>query len=284
MLGDRFPRRGLHTRTHRAWGGVNSSTRSPPLSPVIPERAVVDLWLASLDGGDMLELKRYLAPDEMARAARFIDSVAARRYVAARGNLRHIIAHYLDCRAGDVRFAYGEFGKPALSGSSAGNLHFNASHAGGLAAYAICATAEVGVDIEHDDGHIDPRELAPSICSADELRQFQMHPASEQRELFFRLWTRKEAYMKCLGCGLSIEPSQLEVPMANVPQVMAGDGDLRCSIRTFNIHSGFQLSVASRSARTEVRRFLWWPTGAPILEQAVLGVPGDHSTTRPGET
>ncbi|MGI8509200.1 MAG: 4'-phosphopantetheinyl transferase family protein [Gemmatimonadaceae bacterium] len=235
--------------------------------PRQPECAAIDLWLASLDGGDIAARKRVLAPDELARADRFLNTTAAQHYVAARATLREILGRYLKCDPHDVQLEYGEFGKPALvAGNHTSDLHFNVSHACGHAVYAVCTTAEVGVDIECDDGRIDPPGLAPTICSANELRQVQGRPAAEQRELFFRLWTRKEAYLKCLGHGLNTEPSSIEMPMGNVPEVYAGIDDLRCSIRTLKPAPGFQVSLAVRSPRSQVQGFRWWPSETPILE------------------
>jgi len=227
---------------------------------MIRDRAIVDVWLASLDD-EVRDPEQCLAPDELMRARSFVDRVAARRYVAGRANLRHILATYLNCSAAGVQFQYGQFGKPLLSGSHAGELHFNVSHADELAACAICTSADVGIDIERDDGRIDPQELAPMICSADELRQFRNCPPEEQRDSFFRLWTRKEAYIKCIGRGFSLKPNQVDVSLSDAPEVTVGAGDLRCSIRTLPIVAPFYLSVASNAATTEVQRYAWWPTG-----------------------
>lgn len=238
------------------------------------ECARVDLWLAALDGGDLREStlestresRRCLAPDEVIRADRFLNQATAQQYVAARNVLRQILGLYLKCDPRDVALEYGESGKPALvPANRAADLQFNVSHACGHAVYAVCTTADVGVDIECDDGRIDPTELAPTICSAHELRQFQAHSLTEQRVLFFRLWTRKEAYLKCLGSGLNTEPSSLEMSMADVPEVCAGTGYLLCSVRTFELPGRFQVSVAARSPLSEVRSFRWWPDRTPVL-------------------
>lgn len=230
---------------------------------MIRDRAIVDVWLASLDD-DVHEMEQCLAPDELMRARSFVDRVAARRYVAGRVNLRRILATYLNCGAAEVQFQYGKFGKPVLSGSHTKELYFNVSHADELAAYAICASADVGIDIERDDGRIDPQELAPMICSAKELRQFRSSPLEEQRDLFFRLWTRKEAYIKCIGRGFSLEPNQVDVSLSDALEVMVGEGELRCSIRTLPIVAPLHLSVASNGATTGVQRYVWWPTGTAM--------------------
>jgi 4'-phosphopantetheinyl transferase len=231
--------------------------------PLVPERAAVDVWLALLDGGNAAGLERYLAPDELARAAAFIDPAAGCRHVVARGTLRQMLAHYLDCGPADVRLEYGEYGKPRASAIHGSAIHFNVSHSGGLAAYAVCRTTDVGIDIEQDDGGVDPGELAPTICSAAELRKFQGCPASEQRTMFFRLWTRKEAYLKCLGRGLSMEPDTVEVPESDTPDQLAGEGDLRCSVRTLPAPPAFYLSVASRSGAMDIGSCQWWHGRAP---------------------
>jgi len=76
--------------------------------PMIRDRAIVDVWLASLDD-DVHEMEHCLAPDELMRARSFVDIGAARRYVAGRVNLRRILATYLDCGAAEVQFQYGQF-------------------------------------------------------------------------------------------------------------------------------------------------------------------------------
>lgn len=241
------------------------------MSPPQAQCATIDLWLASLDGGDISALTRCLAPDELARAHRFVNTSAAQQYVTARATLRQILGSYLDRDPRDVQLEYGQFGKPALAGEFGlaegrpGKLHFNLSHAADRAVYALCATAEVGIDIELDDGRINPAELAHTICSARELQQFQAYPLVEQRELFFRLWTRKEAYLKCLGNGLSMEPGSLEMSMADVAEVFAGAGTLRCSVRTLKLAAGVQVSVATRSKGSQVHNFRSWPSQSPIL-------------------
>jgi len=228
--------------------------------------ATLDLWLSSLprDETTLDALARTLAPEEAARAARFLNADAARQYVAARGILRQIVAARLDCSPRDVRFAYGAFQKPVLDASHARHLHFNVSHAGGLAAYALCEDAEVGVDIETDDGHAEPAELAPTICSAGELEELRGFPRDMQRDVFFRLWTRKEAYLKCLGSGLTMEPRAVTVPIGESAEVIVGEGELRCAIRTYRVAPGVQVSVAARGSCTEVRSFRWWPTSASV--------------------
>src|ERR1041384_7184200 len=121
-----------------------------------------------------------LSDDERRRAARFRFERDRQRFIVARGALRELLGRQLDARAGELRFVYNSFGKPALSPEFGGRPKFNLSHSADLALIATATDREVGVDIEY---------LRP-----DEPRSF------------FEAWTKQEAYVKARGEGLSDDP------------------------------------------------------------------------------
>lgn len=152
----------------------------------------VHVWSVGLDGSG--ESGTELDDAERARAARFRVESARLRYVAGHTALRRILARYTGVPAGALRFAQGEHGKPCLPGSP---LRFNMSDSGERALYAVTLGTEVGVDVER----IRPMEGAAAIAARflpeAEAGAVRLDPLS-----FFRVWTRREAYLKCIGVGL----------------------------------------------------------------------------------
>ncbi len=161
-------------------------------------RAIVDVPLTRLQ-----VYRETLSPDEQERAQRLKGSQHLRRFTAARGILRHILARYLRTSPREIRLESGPFGKPILPNSAGRQLHFNLSHSHQWAVYAISRDLEVGIDLEKDRDSLDYAGLAERICSPEEFTVFQNLPEAEQRAAFFRCWTRKEAFVKALGQGFS---------------------------------------------------------------------------------
>jgi len=142
-----------------------------------------------------------LDADEHARANRFHFQRDATQYVVAHGLLRLLLARYTDTAPDVVRFTNGEFGKPILENTSV-PLEFNLSHSGDLIALAFCANAPVGIDIEQwTDVEYD---LVAETVFSDAERQALVRLAGyEKQAAFFACWTRKEAYIKATGVGVS---------------------------------------------------------------------------------
>jgi len=149
-----------------------------------------------------------LSPEERERAGFFHFQKDRVRYVSTRGALRLLLARYLNLRAEDLRFETNAHGKPYLDG---GDVRFNVSHSGQVALLAFARGREVGVDVEFlrpglIDAHIAERYFSPA-----EVAALQALPPEQHREAFFNCWTRKEAYIKAVGQGLSIPLDSFEV-------------------------------------------------------------------------
>ena len=173
----------------------------------------IHLWLAELDQPPrpLAELALTLAPDERERATRFRFAAHRDRFVAGRGLLRELLGAYLDRPAAALGFAPGAQGKPALTGVDAeAGLHFNLSHSGGRALYAV-ARCEVGVDLECLDRNVSHAAVIARVCTPREWVAFQALPAEQMPAAFFTCWTRKEAIAKALGGGLASGLRHLEV-------------------------------------------------------------------------
>jgi 4'-phosphopantetheinyl transferase len=143
-----------------------------------------------------------LTPDEQGRAGRFRFEHLRRSFTLARGALRILLGRYLNIDPAAIRFVYGEKGKPSLAEPS--RIRFNASHSGDLALYAFTPDCEVGVDVEKFRPMTDLREIAARFFCAEEAAELMQVPEEQRGPAFFRCWTRKEAYIKAIGDGLSV--------------------------------------------------------------------------------
>ena len=116
--------------------------------------------------------------------------------------LRQTLCRYLQTDASSISYRYGEHGKPFLDGAASQNLNFSLSHSGDRLLIAIHRGAEIGIDIEQIQERSQPLQLASHFMSEEEAQQLaRLTDPVAHRELFFALWTRKEAYIKALGKG-----------------------------------------------------------------------------------
>ena len=172
----------------------------------------VHVWAASLQVSPKA-LKMFaasLAPDETERATRFRFPIHRDRFIAGRGLLRQLLATYLGVEPRSLDFRYGARGKPALAGSSRG-VQFNVAHSEDLLLMAITRDGVVGVDVERVRGLPDFEELVSQFFSPNECSQFRKLSSEQKPAAFFNLWTRKEAWLKATGEGITHLLNQVEV-------------------------------------------------------------------------
>jgi 4'-phosphopantetheinyl transferase len=177
----------------------------------------VHLWRVDLEaiGAAEARWQKVLSSDESTRASRFHFSRDRQRFVASRAFLRMILAGYLATDPNSLSFSYSKKEKPSLGPAHAGsNVTFNVSHSGGIALFAFARRREIGVDVEHVRGDFDVDAIARRFFSAQEQEQLAAFPDQKKFEAFFRCWTRKEAYIKATGEGLSLPLQQFDVSLA----------------------------------------------------------------------
>ncbi len=181
-------------------------------------RASVDCWLFSLDASEAERsaLGACLSDDEHARARRFTDPELARRWITARGRLRHVLADRVGAAPAELVFAYSGAGKPSLA-DNAGGWHFNLSHAADRGAIALTRAGPVGVDIEGARTLPDFDRIVARFFSASEREAWSALPATDARAAFYRGWTRKEAVLKGLGTGVFGGLDRFSVSLAPGP-------------------------------------------------------------------
>ena len=180
-----------------------------------------------------------LSRDERRRAQRFARSRDRRRFTVARAALRRHLAARLGVPPQTIDFAYGPHGKPCLAGSHAGaDLCFNVSHCNDFAALAFAAGRDIGVDIEAMRPVPDAEAITGSFASAAERRAWESLAEGQKRRGFFNWWTRKEAFVKARGGGLSLSLDAFDVTFvpgapARLLRVADATGGTGWSLQTF---------------------------------------------------
>lgn len=169
----------------------------------------VHLWRLDLSGGLPADCESVLDEGERLRAQRFAFDRDRNRFVRARCALRSILGAYLGIAPRALVIASGPNGKPRLD--SAPGLEFNLSHSGDHGLVAVAWTARVGVDIEELRSPGDPRRLAERLFTAEEQQSLRSVGELLVARTFLTCWTRKEAFLKALGAGLTIDASTVHV-------------------------------------------------------------------------
>jgi 4'-phosphopantetheinyl transferase len=168
------------------------------------------VWAFDTDVGTsrLTEFEDLLTRDEQERAGRFRLAVDRKRFVAGRGQLRIILGRYTGTKPQLLRFTRSAYGKPSLSIQTGGeHFRFNASGSAGMAVTAIRRDTDVGVDIESVRPLPDALALAATVLTARERADLAALP----QDTFLEYWTRKEAIVKSLGCGVSLSFDSFEL-------------------------------------------------------------------------
>lgn len=246
------------------------SARARSWEPAPPRPSLdggeVHVWRAALarTASEVEALKRLLSEDELSRAERFHFPRDRSSFVVARGTLREILSLYVGLPPGLLRFGYNAFGKPELINAPGRTpVRFNLSHAGGLALYAVAAGREVGVDVEAVRESVPCEELAARFFSRRETAAMLALPAGERRAAFFECWTRKEAYIKGRGEGLSLPLDSFDVSLApGEPAALLAardgrPGAARWSLRELTAGPGYAAALAVEGSGWRLRCWHW---------------------------
>ena len=176
----------------------------------------VHVWRATLDqtASQIESFRHTLAADEQARAERFYFQRDREHFIVARGMLRSLLGFYLNKAPECLSFRYSSHGKPALAWESGGDaVRFNLSHSHGVALYAVTRGREVGIDLEYIRSDLEVEQIAERFFSRREIATLRALPIDLRTYAFFLCWTRKEAYLKARGEGLSLPLDQFDVSL-----------------------------------------------------------------------
>jgi 4'-phosphopantetheinyl transferase len=176
----------------------------------------IHVWSVRLgrDAALAARLLPSLSTEEQARAQRFHFERDRRTYVLAHGTLRLILARYLQTTPKDLRFHPGPHGKPYLDESlNRPALGFNFSRSAGLLLGAVVRGREIGIDVERVAPLPDVDRLVSRFFTPGEQQYLNVLPPPARLRAFFHAWTRKEAFLKATGAGLSAGLDGLTVPL-----------------------------------------------------------------------
>ncbi len=155
----------------------------------------------------------WLNGKEQARWRSFRLDRPRREFALCRSALRAILCRRLDCANGDLTFEEGEYGKPeACVDGQPASISFNVSHSGRHGLIALAGRGRLGVDVEPRSTRRNLDVLVGETLTPAEQLLLTRADANRRRQLFFRLWTMKEALVKALGKGFSLHISEIEIP------------------------------------------------------------------------
>ena len=213
------------------------------------------LWVADGDDWRDCAWDRVLSTEELARTSRYRHAVDRDRARAGRGLLRRLLGRYLGMSPADVAIETGEFGKPRLAGDASDmTIAFNASGSAHLAIFAFARGTAVGVDVEafaNAPGSLGKTLISPRTVqsmatrfAADEAALIRGLPEAEAAAAFLRLWTCKEACLKCRGTGLQTPLGEIRIELLDDTRAIGRLGTERFAIRTFAPVAGATAAVA----------------------------------------
>jgi 4'-phosphopantetheinyl transferase len=224
----------------------------------------VHVWEASLEVpvDTLTAYECLLSDDERDRAANFRFSHDSVAFVVARGTLRALLSLYVGVRPQELIFRYGEHGKPGLAHPTAPLIpEFNLSHSDNKAIVAFSATKRVGVDIERIRPIGDMISLMSQCFNQHEIAEV-LAAGEAATPVFFRWWSRREAYMKGLGIGLSLSTDDFFISTGSTIRPMSIHNigmpweSSSWSLRDISIH-GFSGTIAVDALDWTMSNFVW---------------------------
>jgi 4'-phosphopantetheinyl transferase len=245
---------------------LNDHWLTPPKNPYVEEDEI-HVWLIHLKQRERERQKSLLlllAEDERERAWRFNFEHHRERFIVAHAALRLILGHYLQQRPEQLRFHYNAYGKPALDVKGGGEvLQFNLSHSEDMALLALCRRRAIGVDLEYIRDDFAHEEIAGRYFSPREVEMLRTLPYNLRAEAFFNCWTRKEAYIKARGKGLSLALDGFDVSL--IPGERAAllsvrdepSEAARWSLRELAPVSGYAAALAVEAHDWRLKCWLW---------------------------
>jgi 4'-phosphopantetheinyl transferase len=218
----------------------------------------VHVWRVELNQPEPLleKFRETLEEQELDRASRFHFEKHRRHFTAGRGVLRQLLSQYLGTKPEQLRLSYGAYGKPALNGEHKDSrLRFNMSHSHEVALFAFAEDRELGVDVEHIRTDFASEEVARRFFSRREVETFNALPRHDQVAAFFKCWTRKEAFIKVIGKGLSQPLDKFDVTLGQPAALLwvSGDDASRWSLYDLEVGGDYAGALAVEGQVSRIR-------------------------------
>jgi 4'-phosphopantetheinyl transferase len=214
-----------------------------------PDAGEIHLYYTDLSDYRVKTPESLLSPDERERADRYRFKADSLRYVQARCLLREVLSFYKKCTPEEIIFEYTKHGKPCLKGEPHGGVQFNVSHSGDMVAVAVSCGRRVGIDIEKIRDDISESDTSLRFFSETEIAAIQNSHGRAKAELFFRIWTRKEALLKATGEGIGGLPGS--------PDLLDNDeislNGTVWQVYDLQISPGFSAALATEGSGSVVR-------------------------------
>lgn len=249
---------------------MNAAWSTPPQDLRLKPNEV-HVWRVCLDVAD--STVEYLLPilcvTERQRAERFRFQKDRKQFVVTRSVLRIILGRYLEREPSTLSFCYNQYGKPELASTSDRTIRFNLSHSHGLALIAVAQNLDIGIDLEYIRPNVSWEQIAQSYFSSKERDMLHQLPVALKTLAFFTVWTRKEAYIKATGKGLSLPLDRFDVSIvpgepAKLLNVQWDDREAeRWLLIELTPGSGYAATLAAGAGNWQLKLWQW---SFPILQ------------------
>ena len=235
---------------------------SQPVDALKLESHHADIWRISLDlePDTVKGFESTLSAEESHRAAKFQFPADHDRYVIAHGFLRNVLARYLGGNPSHFKFSVNSYGKPSLKGH---DLEFNLTHSADFALVALTHNRKIGVDVERIRSGISAHVIARQYFSKAEVAELEAIPIELRERAFFVGWTRKEAYIKAQGMGLSLGLDSFDVSITpDEPAILHAtrpnpDEAARWTLLSFPVDPRYEAAAAVDGKDIEFRFWDW---------------------------
>lgn len=207
---------------------------------------IIEAHCLNIDLADRAADVALATSDERGRAEQFRSHADGRRFLARRAATRRLLAARLRVAPGDVVIAFGPFGRPYLPAST---LHFSVSHAGPLALIAIGDRILLGCDIEQTVPHGDLLDIAENCFTVAEAARVAVLEGNERIVNFYDCWTRKEAYLKAVGVGMSLPMNSFEFVSDASGTARLTDGGADWSSVSWTPSPGYRAAIVAAGDR-----------------------------------
>lgn len=174
----------------------------------------IHIWSIDINDhiGRIDEFNKILSVEEMDRASRFHFDMDQYRYIVTHGILRMILGGVLEIEPRSIIFDVNDYGKPSIQkGQNEKDVFFSISHSKDALLICVCQCFEIGVDVEVENREFLPETISNTFFTDEECNTLEQFKGLNQKRLFLKYWTRKEAFIKAIGLGVNFPLDEVSV-------------------------------------------------------------------------